>query len=261
MFRYFAKKLALRKPSPNRIPMSLPRCAENDFYSVHIEIPEQNMKLICKTEWPLGLEGFLWIDEKDGAEACVLKAVIDNNKWTLKIEHYYKGWVLKYNSSFLFCLQNLLQKHRFLYNKDKLAQTIFNKKKLLRSERIKVLEYVLEQTIKKPDYRTDPLYLGMELYSTRWLLYPDKDDMKNYYKLVFESLVVSGELIKQGLSYKLTPKALNTISDYERDEQKHFDSQDSARKTRKLTTAIIVLGLLNFGFQVFRWVYEAKLFS
>ncbi len=42
MFKYLAKKLALRKPSPNIIPMSLPRCGDNDFYSVYIEIP--NMK-------------------------------------------------------------------------------------------------------------------------------------------------------------------------------------------------------------------------
>ena len=121
MFRFFAKKLALRKPSPNSIPMSLPRCADNDFYSVYIEIPEHNMKLICKSESPHGLEGFLWINENDGAEACVLKSTLDNTKWTLKIEHYYKGWILEYNSTLLFCVQNVLQKHRFLYSKDKLA--------------------------------------------------------------------------------------------------------------------------------------------
>jgi len=259
MFRYFAKKLALRKPSPNRIPMSLPRCEENDFYSVYVEIPDQNMKLICKSESKNGMEGFLWINDTDGAEACVLRSILDNHKWTLKIEHYFKGWVLEYNSAFIFCLQNLLQKHRFLYNKDKLAQTIFNNKRLVRSERIKVLEYVLEQTTNDPNYRTDPLYLGMELYSKRWLLHPDKETMINHNKLIFESLVESGDLIKNDHRYKLSPKALNTISEYERDEQKHFDSQNSARKTRNLTKAIIVLGLLNFGFQVFRWVYESKL--
>ena len=259
MFRYLAKKLALRKPSPNRIPMSLPRCAENDFYSVYVEIPDQNMKLNCKSETSNGMEGFLWISDKDGAEACVLRSTLDNHKWLLKIEHYFKGWVLEYNSAFLFCLQNLLQKHRFLYSKDKLAQTIFNNKKLVRSERIKVLEYVLEQTTNKPDYQTDPLYLGMELYSKRWLFHPDRESMKNHYKLIFESLVESGDLTKNDHAYKLSSKALNTISEYERDEQKHFDSQNSARKTRNLTKAIIVLGLLNLGFHIFKWAYESKL--
>ena len=60
-------------------------------------------------------------------------------------------------------------------------------------------------------------------------------------------------------SYKLSPQALNTISEYERDEQKHFDSQNSAKKTRNLTKAIIVLGLLNLGFQMFKWVYESNI--
>jgi len=259
MFKYLAKKLALRKPSPNRIPMSLPRCADNDFYSVHIEVPEYGMKLICKAESKKGLEGFLWINERDGGEACILKSTLDNSKWSLKIEHYFKGWVLEYNSPFLFCVQNILQKHRFLYSKDKLAQTIFNNKKLVRAERIKVLEYVLEQTSIKPGYRTDPLYLGMEMYSKRWLFHPDRESMKNHYKLIFESLVHSGDLIKQDHSYTLSPQALSTISEYERDEQKHFDSENSAKKTRNLTKAIVILGLLNFVFQVFKWVHDSKI--
>ncbi len=217
------------------------------------------MKLICKSESEHGLEGFLWVNDTDGSQACVLKSALEKSKWTLKIEHYYRGWVLEYSSSFLFCIQNIFQKHRFLYSKDKLAQTIFNNKKLVRAERIKVLEYVLEQTSIKSDYKTDPLFLGMEMYSKRWLFHPDKESMKNYYKLVFDSLAHSGDLIKDNHSYKLSPQALNTISNYERDEQKHFDSENSAKKTRNLTKAIVILGLLNFAFQVFKWVYDSNL--
>lgn len=97
----------------------------------------------------------------------------------------------------------------------------------------------------------------MELYSKRWLFHPDRESMKNHYKLIFESLVESGDLTKNDHAYKLSSKALNTISEYERDEQKHFDSQNSARKTRNLTKAIIVLGLLNLGFHIFKWAYES----
>lgn len=256
MFRGLARKLALREPSPNIIPMSLPRCADNDFYSVHIEIPELGMKLICKSESENGLEGFLWINDKDGAEACVLKSTLKKYKWNLKIEHYYRGWILEYSSAFLFCIQNIFQKHRFLYSKDKLAQTIFNNKKLVRTDRVKVLEYVLEQTSINPDYTTEPLHFGMELYSKRWLFHPDRNSMNNHYRLIFESLVCSGDLTKVEFSYKLSPQALNTISEFERNEQKHFDSQNSAKKTRNLTKAIIVLGLMNLGFQIVKWVYE-----
>lgn len=259
MFMYVAKKIAFKKPAPNRIPMSLPKCADNNFYSVYIEIPEYGMKLYCKEESKNGLGGVLWINDDDGAEACVLKNVLDTSKWKLKIQHYYKGWVLEYNSAFLFCIQNLLQKHRFLYSKDRLAQTIFNNKKLLRSERIKVLEYVLEQTSLNPSYQTGPLQLGMDLYSKRLLLHPDRESVNNYCKLIFESLTVSGDLVKSDYSYKLTSKAMNTISEYERDEEKHFDSLNSARKTRNLTKAIIFLGLANLAFQIFKWAYDSKL--
>jgi hypothetical protein len=254
MFRYFAKKLALRKPSPNTIQMSLPGCANNDFYSVGIEIPEYGMKLICKSQSEYGLEGFLWINDNDGADACVLKSTVENSKWTLKIRHYYKGWVLEYNSAFLFCIQNIFQKHRFLYSKDELAQTIFNNKKLVRSGRIKVLEHVFEQTSIKFDYQTNPLSLGLELYSNRWLYHPDRKSMDNNYELIFESLVHSGDLTKINYYYKLTPQALNTISEYESVLEKHLDSMNNASKTRNLTVAIIFLGLINLGFQIFKWV-------
>lgn len=216
---------------------------------MYVEIPDQDIKFLCKSESNCRMEGFLWGNQENGAEACLLRSTLDNYKWSVKIEHYFKGWVLEYNSSLLFCLGLLSQKHRFIYSKDKLAQTIFNNKKLVRAERTKVLEYVLEKTTNKPGYQTDPLYFDMELYSQRWIFHPEKDAMKNRYRLIFESLVESGGLIKDVHAYKLSPRALNTISEYECSEQIHFDSQDGARKTRSLTKAIIVLGLLNLGFK------------
>jgi hypothetical protein len=260
MFRYLSKNIALRKTSPDRISMSMPGCADNNFYSLFIEVPEYGFKMLCKKEHKHGYEGFLWVNKKEGLNACLLKSELEDVKYTLKIDHYYKGWVFEYSSPFLFIIHTLFQKHKFLYRKDKLEQTIFNNKQLVRSDRIELLEYILEQTNIKPDYITSPLSLGMEMYSRRWFYHPDRESMKNHYKLLFESLAESKDLKKIDYSYKLDPKALITISEYERDEQKHLDSQNSARKTRDLTKVIIFLGLANLGFHVCKWAHENGMF-
>ncbi|HCE2154854.1 TPA: hypothetical protein NJ343_004515, partial [Vibrio parahaemolyticus] len=258
MIKKSAIALALKKPSPQIIPMSLPKCAKNDFYSVFVEINELKYKLLCKKITSNGIEGWFWIDENDGVDYCILMSTLDKYQFSLKIEHYYKGWVHEYNSPLLFIVQNILQKHRFLYSKDKVQQAIFNNKKLVGADRIKVLEHILEQTKANRNYVTSPLTIGMQLYSDRLIFHPERDTMKNHLKLVFDSLVASEDLIHAEGSYKLAPNALITISEYERDEQKHIDSQNNARKTRGLTKAIIALGLANLAFQVIKWYLEKQ---
>lgn len=258
MIKKIAINLALRRPSPPRIPMSLPKCEQNDFYSVFVEIPQLKYKLLCKKITSQGIEGYLWVDESDGVDYCLLLNDLKDHKISLKIEHYYKGWVHEYNSPFLFIIQSLLQKHRFLYSKDKMQQAIFNNKKLVSADRIEVLEYILEQAKSNRNYVTSPLTIGIQLYSKRLIFHPDLETMTNHLKLVFESLVSSEDLIKTDGNYKLAPKALITISEYERDEQKHLDSQNNARKTRTLTKAIVTLGLVNLAFQVVKWYLEVQ---
>ncbi|MEZ8701412.1 hypothetical protein AB6D74_06050 [Vibrio cyclitrophicus] len=258
MIKKLAINLALRKPSPQIIPMSLPKCEENDFYSVFVEIEDLKYKLLCKNITSKGIEGWLWINESDGVDYCMLIDTLDEYQFALKIEHYYKGWVYEYNSPFLFILQNFLQKHRLLYNTDKVQQSIFNNKKLVGADRIEVLEHILEQTKANSNYRTSPLTIGMQLYSKRLIFHPELNTMENHLKLVFDSLVTSKDLTYIDGNYKLAPNALITISEYERDEQKHIDSQNNARKTRGLTKAIIALGLANLAFQVIKWFIEKQ---
>lgn len=260
MFRYLSKKVTLRKPSPSKISMGMPGCANNDFYSLFIEVPDLDFKMLCKKEQEKGYEGFLWINKKQGFDASILKSELKKHKYKLMIKHYYKGFIFEYNSPFLFVISTVFQKHRFIYSKDKLEQAIFNNKQLVRSDRIKLLEYILEKTNIKPDYITSPLSIGQEIYSRRWFYHPDRESLSNHYKLVFESLAESGDLIKKDYSYKLSPRSLITISEYERDEQKHLDSQNSARKTRDLTKVIIILGLGNLAFQIFKWAHVNSMF-
>jgi len=255
MFKKIALTWALRRPSPDTISLSMPKCADNDFYSTEIEVPSKSIQLLVKEQSVFGFSGFLWIERKNGVEACITKQTMTNEEWKLSIKHYYKGFEFDYESPFKFCFATVFQFHRFAYSKDKLAQALFNNKKLVRLDRIKVLEYFLERTSKDKDFVANPFYLGSELYTHRWFLHPDREQIRNHYRLVIDSLEETGDLERKDTLYKLAPKALDTISNYERDEQKHLDSQNNASKTRNLTKAIILLGMINIIFQIIKWKY------
>ena len=258
MIKQIAKKLALRKPSPYEITLSMPGAKDNDFYSVFIDIPDIGYNLLCKSENEDCLEGFLWINNTDGSKASVLKDTLKNNKWTVNFTHYYKGWTHEYSSAPSFLFNTLIQKHRFVRKKNSIAQALFNRKKLVRAERIQLLQYIFDKTSENSNYSISPGSVGTELYSRRWYRHPDQQKTRNYYKMLLESLHESGDLNKNGSAYKLSPKALSSLSEFAREEQRHSDNQNSAKKTRSLTIAIIILGTLNLGFQIVKWLLEKQ---
>lgn len=245
MFRNFALKLALKKPSPNRY---FPASEKNDFYEVKIEIPESKIILICNSESKDSLKGLLWVDGDLDQEGSIPKSKLETEKWSMTITHYYKGLVQEYDSSFRFCAHHIFYINHILYSRKKLSQAAFNKHKLVRLDRIKVLHHLLEK-----DKGTTPESLCEEINSKLWSRHPEQRSIQNYYRLVFESLVCSGDLLKDNFLYKISPHALKTISEHVRDEQKHIDNLNNAKKTRNLTYAIIGLGSFNLAFQVFKW--------
>jgi hypothetical protein len=64
------------------------------------------------------------------------------------------------------------------------------------------------------------------------------------------------EVDTQSRGYKLAPKALTTLAEHVKEEQRHLDTQNAAKKTRALTMAIVVIGLLNLGFQMGKFIYD-----
>lgn len=257
--KLIAIKLALQKPSPARIPLSLPKCSSNDFFTVHLERPDKDWNFFCEKVSDSELKGYVWTGNQDVKQKSLQKSEINIKGTIIKITHYYKGTILEYDSAISFFWARVTQRHKLIYRKENIAQIIFNSKKLLRADRIQVLEYILGKTKEDHKYSVSALSLATELYSKRWFRHPERSEIQNQYNLILESLVSTGDLHKENQAYKLKPKALDTISEYELNQQRHFDNQNNEKKTRVLTGAIIILGLLNLGFEAIKWAYEAKL--
>lgn len=253
MLKYADINRALIKPSPNTIPLSQPRCANNDYYEIHILIPDLDWNLLCKSKENNGYSGFLWIENQDGCDATVLFSTLEHYQFTTEITHYYKCYTFKYHTKFKFLLSQLFNWHKIEIAKDKFVQAVYNRKTLVRSERMELLNYLVEKTIENSEYSTTPMNLGVHMHSQRWFYHPERKEHQSHYKLLLDSLVDSGDLDVNNRSYSVTGKALATLSEYERDQQKHQDDFNNAKTAHHLTWGLIFIGTISVLSQLFMW--------
>lgn len=258
MNKSIALSIALKNPAPDKIPLSAPDCLENNFYQALIIIPGLNWKLLSQKKTEKGYEGFLWINDKNGCDATIPFNTLDELQWNLEITHYYQGYQFNYSSSAKFIASYFISKHKIHKFFDHLAQSIYNKKTLIRSERMDLLNYLVEKTIDNPTYSTDNLYLGMHMHTNRWFHHPKRKEHQSHFRLILESLVESGDLKKQDNRYLVAGKALETLSEYESDQQKHQDNINNAKTAHGLTRALILVGSLSIATQLYIWVNSAN---
>lgn len=117
----------------------------------------------------------------------------------------------------------------------------------MRSERIETLKLILEETIENRTFIVSSVSLSGLLYTQKWVFHPDKSRQLAYNDLLLKSLVESGELTSVQYGFKLSPKALVTISEYEEDQKRHRDNLAQSSATKWLTFALIIVGLVQAG--------------
>ena len=84
--------------------------------------------------------------------------------YQVQIQHFYRGWEFKTNSSYRFIIGHLSGYHFWTVAYSNLQQNIFNRSKLARIDRMIVLEHILAVTLKRHDYRVNPIDLLTQLH-------------------------------------------------------------------------------------------------
>ena len=244
---------ALRKPAPTSIPLSGERALKNDYFAAFLAFPSLEWTFLVKSKELKGYSGILWENELEGRDATILKVTLNDLKPQLLVDHYFRGNQFNYDGAVWFLLGTALGRHRIAILKDQFSQQLYNRHQLIRSERIDVLRLLTEKTIQKPESVFHPLLLGAELHSRRWFFHPGYKEHEAHLRMIFESLVDTDDLKNNGANYSVLPHALVTLSEYERDEQKHQDNVKTARIGNKLTVAIVVIGIIGIVSQLFIW--------
>lgn len=254
MYKFLAIDLALKKPAPDSVPLSTPDCLENDFFQIYLFIPSIEWKMLLQSKMKKGYGSFLWVGEEKGKDATILLSSLKNETTSFEITHYFRGYQFTYTSQFKYILSRLFFKHKLVQIKDRLSQSVFNRKTLVRSERMELLSYLVERTVEDPKFTTDCMYIGMHLHSNKWFYHPKRQEHQSHFRLLLDSLVASGDLTKKSCLYSVTGQALVTLSEYERDQQKHQDNVNNAKTAHALTKALILVGSLGILSQFYMWI-------
>lgn len=243
-----AIKVALRRPSPDRIPLSPPRALKNNFFSLSAKNEGEDSDFLVRRENECAYDAIRWSDEGEPVEFSLLKKSI-NNKTKIRISYFYKGYEFIYGSPLYFIWDLFLGLYKLKIFLGYVRQAIYNRKKLVRYDRMDVLEFMVEQDVRNQNALYGGFALAAELYTRRWIRHPNGHELRRYLTRILESLVISGELREQQGGYRVLPKAYETLSQYQNDVQKHEDAINVGRIANRLTLVVVMVGALNIAVQ------------
>lgn len=199
---------------------------------------------------PDGLEGWCFVDDKPRADASLPNAQIA--KLPFEIIHHYREFKLTTKSPALFILQRFLGYPFLTAWKHRVAQFLFNRRRLARQDRITVLRYIFDRTVENSNYRTSSLDLPSNIYGMRFWGRDDHDSHLSYYQIVLDSLLESGDLRTVGQGYALSPKAVATLDAHETQQERHQDNVGIQRKIAVITVVLAVLAAAQMGTAVWQ---------
>lgn len=162
----------------------------------------------------------------------------------LSFDQYYRELQIRYNSALEFVVLRAIGFAQFQWVADKVAQFVYNVRPISRTDRMKVLEYFFEETLRDRRFSTSYVAIVQGLNGIRAFGHPHIDDTQRYYELVLNSLVDSGDLERHEIQYRLSPHALVTLSGYEVEERRHRAEITQQRILGFLTFVLALIGLL-----------------
>jgi hypothetical protein len=189
--------------------------------------------------------------------------VADLANYVLYVEHYYRGWSFPTLGMPKLLLYRWTGWPWIKVRFDRILQARFNRKELTRQDRMKVLEYILAETIKTRAFQTDSTRLLTHFYTVRWVHRPDKEELMNYYTFILDALKDSGDLAAADHGgYKLTAKALNTVTAYVEDDRRHNDNRKIQTRIVWLTIALTAIGGIQAGAAFYeQWLKPPEAFT
>jgi hypothetical protein len=248
--------VALARPqSPSRIPLSGDGVLERDY--VHVSVFDEEYWYDLKYLTSRGARTAIvrrYEQPPDWAEGSVLNAAF--TAMTFRVIDYYRETEIRYDSPGEYLLHQWVGYRRFARAKDRILQFWFNRRRLVRRDRIAVLRAIAEVTIKRESAQFSRVGIMAELYGMRWPLHPEGESVERYCELMLESLAADGDLVStDGYQYRLAPGGLRTLADYELEERRH--GQMRSRQTLTILLTVVLAAIA--GLQAYQTWQSARL--
>ncbi len=236
--------IALKKrTSKTLIPLTGAESRTNDIYVVYLIDGEGKVDFVVDAMTSTGLNGkFINNGVGEPVQGTVLYA--DLPSYEIDVRHYYRGFEFQSRGIWSFLWQWAINYPYIATTRERRIQAKFNKQLLTRMDRIKVLEYLISETVKDRGFRTSPTRLLSAFYTNRWVNRPDKDELMTYYTLLLGALQESGDIeaFDNGSNYGLKSKALNTIAAYGMEERRHNENRSIQVAIVGLTVILLIVG-------------------
>ena len=231
-----------------RIPRSGEKGEKVNCYSVALD--KDNSPFFIATSYKNNiLSGLKWNGNQYEEEFSLKVSEISDYKF--RVTHYYGLADIYYKSIYDLTWNYYTRMVYIKINSIRLlssfSQYFFNKKRLVTKKRMELLQFMLDIHL---DGEGGPIHLidlMTKLYSFRWVLHPSADDQENKLRIYLDSLVESGEIKNNNGNYLITGKAISTIENYEKDEQRHNESVKLQRRLVWLTLILVLVGLIQSG--------------
>jgi hypothetical protein len=228
------------RPAPDRIPRSGNATRGVNCTVATVSHDDGAWALLVSSTSKHGISGRILENGSFDAACSAPWRVLENAKF--EFLRFVGPYEFRHHSIVRFLFAETFGIYRFAILKDRTEQYFFNRTRLARAERIGILKALLERTLGQREYTASPVTLMTNLHSSRWVFHPEHEKLLAYYKLLLDSLVASGDLIVDGIAYRISPKALGTLASAEEDDRRHSDSISQQRALKWLTVALVLIG-------------------
>lgn len=238
-----AMKMATRRPLPERIPLSGKERTEKRNYTAPFLTKEGERKFLVEKVIPEGFEG-QWFETRTSAAEPRSIPNAEITSYGTRFEQYAAEMEITYDSPLEFIIYRLLGVPWLIVRRERLAQFIYNQRKPVKASRMRVLRHFLARTQEDHDYRAAAERLMTELHGVRWSRNEANVSLFFNYERLLDSLVESGDLVKNEHSYVLANEALLTLERYEDDRARQREGSQLQRMLIYVTLALAFVGLI-----------------
>jgi len=172
---------------------------------------------------------------------------------SIRIEHYHGLITHPYSGLMDYVLHEWTQFYKlqsiYYLAKHYVPQSFFNKKRLQLPKRMAILESIVAKQSEEPGKPFNSLDVMSYMYSLRWYLHPQKNELRKKMDLYLSSFEASGELRRNGgkLEYFITGKAVATLEQYQIETARAKDAKTSNTWMLRLTAVLAFFAAIQAG--------------
>lgn len=197
----------------------------NSFYVVWIRERQGNFRARVLALHPDHIVAATQFSDDEVAECCL--RLQDLSRYAFRWTQFYRAERADFKGPKRFVFSQVFFVAKLMWIKEAISQRIYNSRARFIRERMAVLQKILERDLSAD--RSSPgkeigwsqFDLLSDMYSMRIFLHPNYNAEARRFFLLLDSLVDSGDMVRNGNSFRVCARAMTTIANYEIEGRRH----------------------------------------